>query len=160
MNDLFHTFYDSPLGQLKLVANKNALISLQFQPKESETILFENEILIQTKNELDLYFDGKLNLFSIPILLNGTTFQQKVWRELQNIPFGETISYLTLSKNIDNQKAIRAAGTANGKNPIPIIVPCHRVIGSNGNLIGFSGGIENKRWLLNHESSLCGKTLF
>lgn len=101
--------------------------------------------------QLRAYFAGELREFDIPLLLEGTAFQKRVWKNLQNIPYGETISYGELAKRIGDPKAVRAVGAANGQNPIPIIVPCHRVIGSNGSLTGFGGGIENKKKLLELE---------
>ncbi|HPA24001.1 MAG TPA: methylated-DNA--[protein]-cysteine S-methyltransferase, partial [Ferruginibacter sp.] len=105
---------------------------------------------------------GNLSAFDLPIQLNGTPFRQSVWQALQNIPFGKTTSYLQLSKNLGNAKAIRAVGTANGSNPIAIIIPCHRVIGSNGDLIGYAGELWRKKWLLAHEATFAHgvQTLF
>ena len=106
--------------------------------------------------QLRTYFSGKLQTFGVPLVLLGTDFQVRVWQTLQSIPYGETISYLELAKRIGNAKAVRAVGLANGANPIPIIVPCHRVIGSNGSLTGFGGGLENKAKLLALESKQLG----
>lgn len=160
MNSFYQCYYNSPLGKLTLLANENELVALSFNELEKEQAIFNNKVLIATKHELDEYFKGTLIKFTIPLNTKGTEFQLNVWKELKNIPFGETISYLSLSKKIGNEKAIRAVGTANGKNPIPIIIPCHRVIGNNGNLVGFSGGLERKRWLLTHEAKFSGKSLF
>jgi methylated-DNA-[protein]-cysteine S-methyltransferase len=102
--------------------------------------------------QLDEYFLGKRIEFNLPLQQHGTEFQLKVWNELLNIPFGETINYLTLAKRIGNLKSIRAVGTANGRNNISIVVPCHRVIGSDGSLTGYSGGLWRKQWLLEHEN--------
>ena len=104
--------------------------------------------------ELDSYFEGNLRHFTFPYKITGTDFQSKVWNELLNIPFGETISYCELSKRIKNPAAVRAVGSANGSNPLSIVVPCHRVIGSNGKLIGYGGGLWRKKWLLDHEKSV------
>ncbi|HRH65599.1 MAG TPA: methylated-DNA--[protein]-cysteine S-methyltransferase [Bacteroidia bacterium] len=104
--------------------------------------------------ELHAFFEGSLTQFSVPVVQEGTAFQQKVWAELLKIPFGETISYLELSRRIGDEKAIRAVGTSNGKNQIAIIVPCHRVIGSNGTLTGYAGGLWRKQWLLEHEMKI------
>jgi methylated-DNA-[protein]-cysteine S-methyltransferase len=108
------------------------------------------------------YFNGQLTKFDLPLQQEGTAFQQKVWSELQLINYGKTISYLELSKRIENVKAIRAVGTANGCNAISIIVPCHRVIGSNGDLTGYSGDLWRKKWLLDHEAKWANgvQTLF
>ena len=108
-------------------------------------------MLTSVRNELDEYFAGKLRRFTTPVIFEGTAFQRQVWTELCRIPYGETISYMELAKRIKNPKAVRAVGLANGANPIAIIVPCHRVIGANGSLTGFGGGIPTKRALLELE---------
>jgi methylated-DNA-[protein]-cysteine S-methyltransferase len=111
-----------------------------------------NQVLDQTISELKEYFDGNRREFSVPLLPTGTKFQQTVWAELMNIPYGTTISYWGLAKRMGDPLLTRAVGTANGANPISIIIPCHRVIGANGHLTGYGGGIEKKRWLLDHEA--------
>ncbi len=111
-------------------------------------------ILKTCVEELEAFFEGRLLQFSVPVAQTGSDFQQGVWAELLKIPFGETISYLELSKRIGDVKAIRAVGTTNGKNQIAIIVPCHRVIGSNGTLTGYAGGLWRKQWLLEHEMKI------
>ncbi|MDK9759604.1 methylated-DNA--[protein]-cysteine S-methyltransferase, partial [Vibrio sp. D173a] len=111
-------------------------------------------LFAETKRQLDGYFSGKLNNFSIPVAAEGTPFQQSVWQALMRIPFGETWSYQQLADEIGNPKAVRAVGLANGKNPVSIIVPCHRVIGKNGKLTGYAGGVERKSALLKLESDL------
>jgi methylated-DNA-[protein]-cysteine S-methyltransferase len=111
-------------------------------------------------DQLKEYFEGKRKIFSIDLDFEGTDFQKKVWNELLKIPFGQTISYLELSRRIGDVKAIRAVGNANGKNPVSIIVPCHRVIGTSGKLIGYGGGLWRKRWLLEFERSFVQKDLF
>lgn len=110
-------------------------------------------VLLEAKKQYEEYFAGTRKIFDLPHQQTGTDFQQKVWAELLNIPFGETISYLELSRRIGDVKSIRAAGTANGKNKINIVVPCHRVIGSDGSLTGYGGGLHRKEWLLRHEGS-------
>lgn len=112
----------------------------------------ENHLIIKCMQQLQEYFDGKRTEFELPLQQEGSAFQQRVWTALNNIPYGRTISYLELSKRIGNAKAIRAVGTTNGKNTISIIVPCHRVIGSNGNLTGYGGDLWRKQWLLEHEA--------
>jgi methylated-DNA-[protein]-cysteine S-methyltransferase len=108
------------------------------------------------------YFNGKRRTFELPVYQHGTTFQEKVWSELLNIRFGKTISYMDLAKKLGDPKSIRAAATTNGKNNICIIIPCHRVIGSNNNLVGYSGGLWRKKWLLAHENKIANgvQTLF
>jgi len=105
------------------------------------------------REQLAAYFAGRLTVFDLPLALHGTEFQRRVWAALREIPFGETISYAELARRVSNVAAVRAVGAANGRNPIPIIVPCHRVIGSDGSLTGFGGGLERKRWLLEHEGA-------
>jgi methylated-DNA-[protein]-cysteine S-methyltransferase len=112
----------------------------------------ENQVLTQTIKQLDEYFKGTLKDFGLSLHLEGTDFQIKVWQELAKIPYGETITYRELANKIGSPKAVRAVGNANNKNPIPIIVPCHRVIGSNGKLVGYAGGIKRKDQLLGFES--------
>ena len=104
--------------------------------------------------QLVAYFNGTLKAFDLPLSPAGTEFQQRVWNELLAIPFGQTHSYLDLANKLGDEKVIRAAASANGKNPIPIIIPCHRIIGSDGSLTGYSGGLEKNRWLLQHEGAL------
>jgi len=122
----------------------------------------QSPVLKECIKQLDAYFAGKLVDFSLSIVQTGTNFQQTVWSELCNIPYGHTISYMELSKRIGNVKAIRAVGTANGSNNVSIIVPCHRVIGSNGSLVGYGGDLWRKKWLLDHEAKFAHgvQTLF
>jgi methylated-DNA-[protein]-cysteine S-methyltransferase len=155
----FTTYHDSPLGAMELSAGEHALLALHFcdaekisAPKRVETE--RNDILNQTIAELDLYFAGKLTAFSVPVFANGTDFQQTVWRELLNIPYGKTISYNELANRLGNPKVIRAAASANGKNPISILIPCHRVIGSDGSLVGYGGDLWRKKRLLELENAL------
>lgn len=153
MSEIF--FYTSPLGILKLAAADELLTELSFLKAGatvSTSAVVSMPVLRQCIQQLDDYFAGKVFSFQIPVQQDGTAFQQKVWRALQDIPPGKTISYLQLSKNLGDTKAIRAVGTANGKNNIAIIVPCHRVIGSNGKLVGYSGELWRKQWLLEHEA--------
>jgi methylated-DNA-[protein]-cysteine S-methyltransferase len=123
------------------------------QQRGSDTMLRE------TRKQLTAYFAGKLRTFDLPLAPNGTEFQRKVWTALTKIPYGTTTSYAAIARSIQSAAAIRAVGAANGRNPIPIIVPCHRVIGSDGSLTGFGGGLDRKRWLLHHEGALEGDLL-
>jgi methylated-DNA-[protein]-cysteine S-methyltransferase len=154
-------YYQSPLGVLEIRSSGNALSEVLFLNSwkgakvDEAQISFTKPKSLILKNcikQLDEYFTGKRFEFSLPILQVGTDFQQKVWTELCNISYGKTISYLELSKRIGNVKAIRAVGTANGNNSICIIVPCHRVIGSNGDLVGYGGDLWRKKWLLELEA--------
>ena len=157
MTDIYKALYKSPIGIIEITANEHEIISLYFTDTEAETQHRHNPIIDLCVFELDAYFEGKIRRFTFPFSLNGTDFQKKVWSELLNIAYSETISYAELSKRINNPKAIRAVGTANGKNPLSIVVPCHRVIGSNGKLVGYSGGLWRKKWLLDHEKSFYTK---
>lgn len=137
---------------LYLVATETHLINIQFtQPQKA--LLQTTELLSMTTIQLDEYFQGKRTTFSLPFKLTGTPFQLAVWKELQNIPYGQTTSYKEISQKINKPKAYRAVGVANNKNPLPIIIPCHRVIGSNGKLIGYAGGLKLKNYLLELEKS-------
>ncbi|MDR3418176.1 MAG: methylated-DNA--[protein]-cysteine S-methyltransferase [Nevskia sp.] len=111
----------------------------------------ENPLLREAQEQLRAYFAGELQTFDLPLLLQGTAFQQRVWQELRDITYGETISYRELAARVGQPKASRAVGLANGRNPISIVVPCHRVIGADGSLTGYGGGLPRKRWLLDHE---------
>lgn len=151
-----YTYYDSPVGSL-LLTGKNKLETIVFEKSKKRTQPLENwnenrsffEPVIQ---QLDEYFSGQREKFDIEIELKGTDFQKKVWEELAKVPYGTTVSYGELARKIGNPKACRAVGMANGRNPIPIIIPCHRVIGKNGTLTGFGGGLDVKKTLLDLES--------
>lgn len=151
MSKLYTLYYESPIGLLFLEANEKALTHLHFVDGKKLQNNLENDMLRNAVNQLDEYFIGKRKNFQLDLSLSGTPFQIKVWNELQNIPYSTVISYKTLAANTGNIKAVRAVGGANNKNPIPIIIPCHRVISANGNLTGYSGGLEKKAWLLAHE---------
>ena len=149
----------SPVGQLKLVATETALVAVLWENENPNRVrlaeLIENvqhPILLETQKQLNEYFVGQRQVFDLPLDFEGTEFQQKVWQALLTIPFGETRSYKQIAEQIGNVKAVRAVGAANGKNPISIITPCHRVVGANGKLVGFAGGLENKDVLLKLES--------
>lgn len=160
-------FYKSPVGILQLSATADALTQLHFTTETSAPLPLvplaeQYPVLQQTVAQLNHYFSGSNLNFNIPLQQQGTPFQQSVWQALLQIPAGSTMSYMQLSKLLGNTKAIRAVGTANGKNNIAIIVPCHRVIGSNGSLVGYAGGTWRKQWLLAHEAKYCSgvQTLF
>ena len=151
----------SPVGSLKLVANDTALVAVVWEnenPKRLRlaelTEQIDHPILLETQKQLSEYFSGKRQKFDLPLDFEGTEFQKKVWQALLSIPFGETRSYRDIAEQVGNVKAVRAVGAANGKNPISIIAPCHRVVGANGKLVGFAGGLDNKEILLKLESSL------
>ena len=150
----------SPLGYTKIEGSRHGISSvsvLDSEEKETQTIPKE---LQDCALQLYEYFEGNRRSFALKLNPKGTDFQKLVWHELQKIPFGKTVTYLELSKRLGDVKAIRAVANANGKNPIWIIVPCHRVIGSDGSLIGYAGGLHRKQWLLDHESPNKQQSLF
>jgi methylated-DNA-[protein]-cysteine S-methyltransferase len=159
---IYTKYINSPLGELEISATDEYLTSVLFMeaqkkpsPRKIETD-FVPEIINQYIEQITEYFEGKRKYFDLNIHHQGTDFQKVVWKELENIPFGKTISYLELSRRIGNEKAIRAVGTTNGNNKFSIIVPCHRVIGSNGTLVGYGGDLWRKKWLLEHEAKVSG----
>lgn len=154
-------YYKSPLGLLEVSIENNAVASILFcEPKISgKKSAGKNELAKKCVLQLDEYFFKKRKVFDLPLSPEGSEFQKTVWDELKKIPYGKTISYLELAKRLGNEKTIRAAASANGKNPHAIIVPCHRVIGSNGSLTGYAGGLWRKKWLLEHEGILKNKQL-
>jgi len=149
----------TPLGTAKIVGNKDGIAQISVAHKQAVSTEIPKE-LQQAVYQVTAYFKGNLKEFNLKLNPQGTDFQQKVWKELLKIPFGKTVSYLELSKKIDNVKAIRAVAAANGKNPLWIVVPCHRVIGSDGSLTGYAGGLWRKQWLLEHERGEKQQTLF
>ena len=152
-------YIPSPLGTTKIVGDANgvSIISILQEGELSKKIPKE---LKEAVTQLNEYFEGKRQHFDFKINPKGTDFQQKVWEELLKIPFGKTMSYLDLSKKLGDVKAIRAVASANGKNPLWIVVPCHRVIGTDGSLTGYAGGLWRKKWLLEHESPSQQQSLF
>ena len=147
VNVLMH---DSPVGPLTLVSDGERLVGLYFAgwSPPAGALRASDDLLTATARQLDAYFGGRLRRFDVPLGLAGTPFQQRVWSALRDIPFGETRSYGQLADAIGKPSAMRAVGAANGRNPISIVVPCHRVIGADGSLTGFGGGIERKKFLL------------
>jgi len=151
------SYFESPIGRLLLTSDGTALTGLYMEPsrKAQCTDGWIEDVsvapLSATVRQLTEYFEGTRREFDLPLRLQGTAFQQRVWRQLTEIPYGQTWSYGQLATRIDKPSASRAVGLANGRNPISILVPCHRVIGADGSLTGYGGGIERKRWLLVHE---------
>jgi len=143
----------SPLGILKIEANDTYLVSLKFSESKTDN-KSGNEITQHAVIQLKEYFEGKRNSFEIPLRPAGSQFEQKVWSELQRIPFGSTTTYGNIARKLGDVNSVRAVGRANGRNPIPVIIPCHRVVGSDNSLTGYSGGLERKEWLLSHEGVL------
>lgn len=149
--------FNSPLGKLFTIASINGVSHVSFSESSFQLPKFRRvtgdfkQILESLESQMTEYFEGRRMAFDILLSLNGTPFQDKVWRSLQDIPFGETRSYTEQTSILGNLKTIRAVASANGKNPIAIVVPCHRVVGNNGNLTGYLGGLWRKQWLLEHE---------
>lgn len=143
---------DSPLGFTKIIGDVQGIASVTVLNSEEKITDIIPQELEDCVDQLNEYFKGERQQFSFKINPKGTEFQKRVWQKLLSIPFGKTTSYLELSKQLGDVKAIRAVANANGKNPIPIVIPCHRVIGSDGSLTGYAGGLQRKQWLLEHES--------
>ena len=165
MPEVVTTYYHSPVGILRISGTEDYISEVTFFDKVEKVERKKKNLpplLIQCIEQLIQYFQGERRQFDLPINQEGTKFQQEIWGELMVIPFGRTISYLELARRTGDTKAIRAVGTANGKNNVCIIVPCHRVIGANGDLLGYTGGIWRKKWLLEHEAKLAHgvQTLF
>lgn len=165
---MHYGYLDSPIGKLLLAGSDRGLAVVQFatarHPREvgaewQPDDELQHPVLAQARSELERYFNGERFTFSVPLAAEGTEFQRRVWQALTEIPYGETRSYGQLAALINAPSAVRAVGAANGRNPLPIIVPCHRVIGSDGSLTGFAGGIEIKRTLLALEAKQQSLTL-
>jgi len=157
LKKIYIKYIDSPLKTIEISSTETHIVSIMFkdaekvpspQRKETEEI---PQLLNQCIHQLEEYFEGKRKEFDLPLQQEGTDFQQKVWNELLNIPFGQTISYVDLAKKLGDKNSIRAVASANSKNKLTIIIPCHRVIGSNGKMVGYGGDLWRKKWLLNHE---------
>jgi methylated-DNA-[protein]-cysteine S-methyltransferase len=152
MENLFHTSLETPVGWLKIITNKEVLISVRFISEKEKVSTFQPDVLKNTCQQLNEYFEGKRRTFNIPVAPGGTEFQKYVWQKVMNVPYGQTASYGMIARETGSIKNARAVGLANAKNPIPIIIPCHRILSSSGKLTGYAGGLENKRWLLLHEA--------
>ena len=152
-------YIKTPLGIARITGDKNGIASISILNDEAEASLVPKSLKLAA-GQLGEYFSGKRTAFTFPVNPAGTDFQQKVWKALADIPFGKTTSYLELSKTLGDAKAIRAVASANGKNPLWVVVPCHRVIGSDGSLTGYAGGLWRKQWLLEHENPSAQQRLF
>ena len=150
----------TPLGFTKITGDNYGITSVSVLDSEENISSQIPSSLKTCVDQLKEYFNGNRTAFDLKLNPKGTDFQKEVWKELLKIPFGKTVSYLDLTKNLGNVKAIRAVASANGKNPLWIVVPCHRVIGSDGSLTGYAGGLHRKQWLLDHESPAKQQTLF
>ncbi len=148
--------FKTPIGMLKIAVDEKGLRCILFENNKHQPLRIgdwkkDRSATQDAREQLLQYFSGERNEFELEISLEGTEFQQRTWRMLAHIPYGQTWSYAELAKRIESPKAVRAVGAANGRNPLPILLPCHRVIGSNGSLTGFGGGLPVKQWLLEHE---------
>lgn len=157
--EVVYTYMKSPSGTILLARKEAGLTRINFQEgahpfKPDASWRQEDALLLEAIDQLRAYFDGERQAFDLPLAAEGTPFQQKVWRALQAIPCGETVTYGDIAQRIGRPTASRAVGAANGQNPLPIVVPCHRVIGANGKLTGFAGGLKIKKALLDHEARL------
>jgi len=148
--DTIAGYFDSPMGLIKICGNEHGITSLDFV-HEKDQIELQNEIIIEAILQLKEYFNGNRKEFNLPVFLEGTAFQIRVWEMLTTVKYGRTATYKDIASLVNNEKASRAIGGANNKNPVAIIIPCHRIIGSNGKLIGYAGGLDKKQWLLEHE---------
>lgn len=146
-------YYRSPLGDLMITAGRDRITAVTFLNTDRNGEVNVTPVIEQCMTELDEYFFRGRKFFTVDLDLSGTAFQNKVWNELLTIPYGKTVSYLELAMRVGDINSIRAVGLANGQNPIAIIVPCHRVIGKNGDLVGYAGGVDKKIWLLQHEGA-------
>lgn len=145
--------FASPLGPLLITANAKGIESVLFRDNSDAPDHSNDMLLLDCKAQFDAYFAGTLQQFDVPLAAQGTEFQQAVWQQLYKIPFAQLRSYSDIARALNNPKAVRAVGAANGRNPLTIIVPCHRVIGANGTLTGYAGGLARKDWLLKHEQT-------
>ena len=157
MEEKYIQYIDTPVGWLKVITGKVALTAISFENERGISSDIVPEILQKTVFQLQEYFAGKRQEFDLVLSPEGTEFQKNVWDLVSRVPFGEKASYLDIARLSGSEKNTRAVGLANGKNPIPIVIPCHRIIGSNGKLTGYAGGLERKRWLLRHEQKYSQK---
>jgi methylated-DNA-[protein]-cysteine S-methyltransferase len=154
------TYYKTPIGTARIVGDEDGISSITVLDSEEESSTNIPECLQECVEQLNEYFQKKRSSFNLNLNPQGTDFQKEVWSTLQRIPYGSTKSYLKMSEEMGDVKAIRAVASANGKNPLWIVIPCHRVIGSDGSLTGYSGGLWRKRWLLEHENPPIQQSLF
>lgn len=152
--EIYFANFDSPIGNLEVISSKHAIRAIHFTEPKNVPSPVMPEVLSGCLKQLEEYFEGRRKDFSLNTEQTGTDFQKLVWKKLAEIPFGKTTSYLDVAKKLGDEKSVRAVGNANGKNNIPIIIPCHRVIGSNDSLVGYAGGLWRKQWLLDHEKHI------
>lgn len=154
MNKLYRLDYKSPIGIMEILGTDNAVCSIMFSEQDEAIYGIKADspkVLIDCTDQIDEYFKGTRQQFTFPYISEGTDFQKSVWNALIEIPYGETSSYRDIAASIGKERAVRAVGAANGKNRLSIVVPCHRVVGANGSLTGYAGGLWRKEWLLKHE---------
>lgn len=153
MDDLIFAYVDSPIGLVEIGCSPAGVAALNFVESPRHPVSTA-PLLSEAVGQIAAYFAGTLTAFGLPLDLRGTAFQRRVWAQLLTVPFGQTATYLDIALALENPQAVRAVGAANGQNPVSIVVPCHRIIGSNGKLIGYGGGLWRKEWLLRHEGAL------
>jgi methylated-DNA-[protein]-cysteine S-methyltransferase len=160
MEVLYRDSIETPLGQLHILATEHGVSHIRFSEQALQAeVIHANEVIEHCIQELREYFNGTRTEFSIPLAPSGTKFEISVWNNLMHVPYASTCSYLDIANHIKNPKAVRAVGKANGANPIAILIPCHRVVGVDGSLVGYSGELWRKRWLLDHEARVAGTIL-
>lgn len=150
MSLIYFDYYDSPIGLIEIAGTSTAVIALNFVAERCREVA-SHSLVVGAVRQLNEYFDGKRRTFNIEMALEGTEFQQQVWQQLQTVPYGCVASYQDIARGVGRPAAVRAVGAANGRNPIAIMVPCHRIIGKNGHLVGYGSGLWRKEWLLKHE---------
>lgn len=150
MSLIYFDYYDSPIGLIEIAGTSTAVIALNFVAERCREVA-SHSLVAGAVRQLNEYFDGKRRTFNIEMALEGTEFQQQVWQQLQTVPYGCVASYQDIARGVGRPAAVRAVGAANGRNPIAIMVPCHRIIGKNGHLVGYGSGLWRKEWLLKHE---------
>lgn len=150
----YTAYFESPIGLIEVVSSETAVVALHFVEEKQPPVPQNHPYLQEALRQLGEYFRGQRKEFTLSLLAEGTEFQQRVWKELLKIPYGQTVSYHDIARALGDKQAVRAVGSANGKNPIAIMVPCHRVIGRDGRLVGYGGGIWRKEWLLQHEGCI------
>ncbi|OGO79496.1 MAG: cysteine methyltransferase [Clostridiales bacterium GWB2_37_7] len=149
---MYKAYYDSPIGIVEIVSDEDSIIELSFvEEAGNNDLLAAPQVLKSALKQIEEYFQGKRNIFDIKLKATGTKFQQKVWQRLAEVPYGETACYKDIAAAVGNSNACRAVGGANNKNKIAIVIPCHRIVGSDGSMTGYAGGLWRKEWLLQHE---------
>lgn len=151
MEHMFKSTISTPVGYLEITTDEEFLLSVKFTGEFTQKADFQPDILKETIQQITGYFNGERKEFNVRIKPAGSSFQLKVWEQVMKVPYGQTSSYLDIAHQTGSKNNTRAVGLANGKNPLPIIIPCHRIIGTNGKLTGYAGGLEKKKWLLQHE---------